>query len=85
MNIKQSYLIIGILIVIGFSAATAVVVHHHDKVANDHAMMASEAMQKTEISKAATDAAMKQQETDKMTVHDAMLHTTKTSTPTMAH
>jgi hypothetical protein len=80
MNSKNIQTVIAIIAVIGFSTATALVVHHNDTTKNSQAMMASDAMQKKEVSKAATDAAMKQAETDKMAAHDAMMHQTTTST-----
>jgi hypothetical protein len=80
VNSKLTTIIIGGLVVISFSAATAVVVHHNDIVSSNHAMMASEAMQKTEIKNAADDAAMKQKEADTVVVPDAMKHDTSPAT-----
>lgn len=87
MNAKNIQIIVAIVTVIGFSTATALVIHHNDKISNDHAMMMSDAMQAKAVKKAASDAAMKQQETDKMAAHDAMMHdssTQTTSTPATA-
>ncbi len=80
MNTKNIQIIIALIAVIGFSAATALVVHHNDKVSNDHALMTSQTMQAKAVKKAAADAAMKQAETDKMAAHDAMMHATTSST-----
>ena len=75
MNTKNLQIVVAVVAVIGFSTATALVIHHNDKVSNDHTMMMSEAMQKKAVQKAADDAAMKQKETDKM-AQDAMMHET---------
>lgn len=77
----SNQLIIVIIVTIALAVATGLVVRHNDTTANNHAMMTAEAMQKTEVKKAATAAAMKQAETDKMAAHDAMMHDTSTTTP----
>lgn len=66
MSTKNMQVMVAAVLVVGFSAATALVVHHNDIVANHNAMMASQAMQEKVVKKAMADGAMKQAETDKM-------------------
>ncbi len=79
MSTKNMQIVIAVIAVVGFSSATALVIHHNDKVSNDHATMMSDTMHKEEVKKAADDAAMKQKETDKM-AQDAMMHETTSTT-----
>ena len=82
MGEKNVQLIIAALVVVVISVATGTIVHYNDKTANDHAMMESTKMQNSALQKAASDAAMKQSETDKMAANDAMMHTNQAATTT---
>jgi hypothetical protein len=59
-------------LIVGLS--TAAIVHYTDTMNTAHNAMVSDAMQKKAIHDAATSAAMKQAETDKMAAGDAMTH-----------
>jgi type IV secretory pathway VirB6-like protein len=76
VNTKTTSVIVGIVLIAGFSAATALVVHHNDQTKNAQAMMMSDTAHKKAVQKAASDAAMKQKETDKMASQDSMMHDT---------
>jgi hypothetical protein len=73
MNVKVTVAVAIVLIAV-FSAGTGLVVHHDDQTNNAHAMMVSDAMQKTAIMKAETSAAMKQKQSDEMASHDSMMN-----------
>jgi hypothetical protein len=73
---KSMQLTIAVVVVVGLSVATGLMVHHNDDTNNAHAMMMSDAMQKTAIKKAETSAAMKQKQSDEMTDHDTMMSST---------
>jgi hypothetical protein len=77
-------LICAVILLAVFSVATGLIVHNNDKTSNSHAMMVSEAMQKADIKKASTTAAMKQEEADKMAAHQAMMNDNSSSTATTA-
>jgi hypothetical protein len=87
---KSTTAVIAILAVIGFSGATAAVVHHNDITSANAAMMRDEAMKKDEAAKAMKKeeeaAAMKKDEAAKAAAApatgDAMAHD---STNTTAH
>ena len=79
MNTKLTIVIVIVLIA-AFSAATGLVVHHNDQTNNTHAMMVSDAMEKTAIKKAENSAAMKQKESDEMAEHNAMMNDSSDNT-----
>jgi hypothetical protein len=86
MNKSTIQIVVAVLAVIGFSGATAAVVHHNDQVSTHNAMMqADAAMKRTEAAKKVqADAAMKRDEAAKAAAAatgapaagDAMAHDT---------
>ena len=73
MNTKVT-IVIAIVLIAAFSTVTGLVVHHNDQTNSTHAMMMSDAMEKTAIKKAETSAAMKQKSADEMAEHDSMMN-----------
>ncbi len=63
----------AIVLIAAFSVGTGLVIHHNDQKNNEHAMMVSNAMEKTTIMKAETSAAMKQKQSDEMAEHNSMM------------
>jgi hypothetical protein len=78
MNIKVT-IVIAIVLIAGLSTATGLAVHHNDQTNNTHAMMMSDAMEKTAIKKAESSAAMKQKESDEMAEHDSMMNSSSST------
>lgn len=92
MNKSTIQIVIAVLVVIGFSGATAAVVHHNDQVSSHNAMMRADvAMKHAEAAKKVqSDAAMKRDEavkaaaatTAKPAAGDAMAHDSASTTAT---
>jgi len=79
MNTKLT-IVAAIILIAAFSIGTGLVVHHNDQTDSTHAMMVSDAMEKTAIMKAETSAAMKQKQSDEMAEHDSMMNSSSSST-----
>jgi len=78
MNTKVT-VIIAVVLIAAFSVGTGMLVHHNDQTNNAHAMMVSNAMEKTAIMKAETSAAMKQKQSDEMAEHDSMMNSSSST------
>lgn len=78
MNTKTT-VVTAVLLIAAFSVATGLVVHHNDQTSNAHAMMVSNAMEKTTIMKAEISAAMKQKQSDAMAEHGSMMNTSSST------
>jgi hypothetical protein len=78
MNTKVT-VVAAIVVIAAFSVGTGLVVHHNDQASSTHAMMVSNAMEKTAIMKAETSAAMKQKQSDQMAMHDSTMNGSSSS------
>lgn len=72
MNTK-TIILLAIIVAVGLSAITGIVVHHNDATANNNAMMMAETVQKKDIQEAQSSAMMQQEEKDKMSAQDTMM------------
>jgi predicted negative regulator of RcsB-dependent stress response len=79
-NTSSNQIVIVVLVIIAIAAVTGVMVHRNDTSSSNRALMSTEAMQKVAVHKAASAAAMKQAETDKMAAHTAMMNDASAST-----